>query len=108
MHLEDAGFIMRPADTPEKLARLRKLPARTFVARNAAGGRYYIYADPDVCKCAFVGDGRAMQAFRDMRRTPQPDVVGPGGVSPENQIIRDMDADMGDVPDGDILDFRFQ
>src|SRR4051812_2624704 len=28
MKLEDAGFIMRRADTPEKMAQLRKLPPR--------------------------------------------------------------------------------
>jgi hypothetical protein len=50
-----------------------------------------------------------MQAYRDMRRAglPQPDNVSPSATAPERMIIRDMDADMGDVPDGDVLDYRF-
>ena len=33
MRLEDMGFVMRPADTPAQIERLRALPARTFVGR---------------------------------------------------------------------------
>jgi hypothetical protein len=45
MRLEDMGFIMRPANTPEQMGRLRPLPARKFVARTKDGNRYYLYAD---------------------------------------------------------------
>jgi hypothetical protein len=110
MKLENAGFVMRIADTPQKLERLRRLPPRTFVSRTGANGRYYLYAEPDVCKCVFLGDERALRAYRDMRRAglPQPDVVGPSGINAENQIIQDMDVDAGfDVPFGDILDYRY-
>ncbi len=34
MKLEDVGFVMRPANTPQQLERLRLLPPRTFVARS--------------------------------------------------------------------------
>jgi hypothetical protein len=109
MKLEDAGFVMRNADSAEKLARLRVLPPRQFVSRTGKSGRYYLWADPDTCRCVFVGHERAMQAYRDMRRAglPQPDNVSPSAIAPERMIIRDMDADMGDVPDGDVLDYRF-
>src|SRR6201999_1934462 len=82
MHLEDAGFIVRVADTPQKLEQLRKLPARQFIARTKPGGRYFLYADPDFCKCLFVGNQSAMQAFRDMSGTAlaQPDKVPASGV----------------------------
>jgi hypothetical protein len=77
MKLEDAGFVMRRADTPEHMAQLRKLPPRMFATRMGKTGRYFIWADPDTCRCAFVGTEKAMQAFRDMRRArlPQPDNV---------------------------------
>jgi len=108
MKLEDAGFVMRRADTPEKLARLQLLPPRKFVSRTGASGRYYLYADPDDCRCVFVGRATAYQAFRDMRaKLPQPDNVGPGGNNVEGEIVRDMDADAFDVPMDDILDYRF-
>src|SRR5262249_55695354 len=77
MKLEDAGFIMRRADTPEKMAQLRKLPPHRFATRVGKTGRYYIWADPEKCQCAFVGTERAFQAYRDMQRAglPQPDNV---------------------------------
>ena len=110
MKLEDAGFVMRRADTPDKLARLRLIPPRQFVTRTGKSGRYYLWADADYCKCVFVGSARALQSFKDMRtRLPQPDNVGPGGINPENLIIHDMDLDAGiDVPDGDVLDYHME
>ena len=112
MRLSNAGFIMRPANTPEQHARLRQLPPRKFVARTKAGRRYFLYADPDVCKCVFLGDERAMQAYRDMVSPPQgvPTVpVAPRGATPEQLIIEDMRADLHNgIPDGDILDFAHE
>ena len=110
MRLEDAGFVMRRADTPEKVARLRLIPPRQFVSRTGRSGRYYLWADPDTCRCVFVGGAGALQSFKDMRRrVPQPDNVGAGssGINPETMIIHDMDQDAGiNVPDGDVLDYH--
>ena len=107
MKLEDAGFIMRRATTPDHIARLRQLPPHKFVARMGPSGRYYVYADAEVCKCAFVGTERALQAYRDMRaKLPQPDNVGTGGFSVEQQIIHDMINDGVGEPGSDIIDYR--
>jgi hypothetical protein len=110
MKLEDAGFIMRRADTAEKMAQLRKLPPRRFATRMGKTGRYFLWADPDTCQCVFVGNERAYQAFRDMRRAalPQPDNVPPSGVDPMGLMMHDMDMDAGiNVPNGDVLDYQF-
>ena len=112
MKLEDAGFIMRRADTPEKMAQLRKLPPRKFATRVGKTGRYYIWADPETCQCAFVGTERAYQAFRDMRRAalPQPDNVPASGCGDGrwSLMMHDMDMDAGiNVPDGDVMDYQF-
>jgi hypothetical protein len=68
--LTAAGFQIRPADTPEKQAQLATLPPhRLLTERNdASGGPQlgYIYADPEGCHCAFVGDARAYQAFQQL------------------------------------------
>lgn len=108
MRLVDAGFIMRPADTPYKIERLKLLPPRKFVRRKTGAGHYYIYADPNYCKCALVGSERAMQTYRDMVRPPaaSPTVsVPPSGASPAGEMINELNSDIG-VPDGDILDFN--
>jgi hypothetical protein len=110
MKLEDAGFVMRRADTPEKMAQLRKLPPRKFATRVGQSGRYYLWADPESCQCVFVGTERALQAFRDMRRAalPQPDNVPASGPDPMGLMMHDMDMDAGiNVPNGDVLDYQF-
>jgi hypothetical protein len=103
-HLEAAGFVMRPADTPQKMAILKKLPPHRFIARSNAGRRYYVYADASYCRCAFVGDEKALQAYRDIAaaRLPQVPDLPPSGVSPVHEMIRDIDADIG-VPDDDLF-----
>ena len=70
MKLEDAGFVVRVADTPAKFDRLRTLPPRKFIRRVKTGQPYFMYADPDACKCVFVGDADAMKSYRGMRRLP--------------------------------------
>jgi hypothetical protein len=70
MKLEDMGFVMRAANMPGQIERLRQLPPRTFVARTKSGRRNYLYADPDYCKCVFVGDELAMKNYRDLLSPP--------------------------------------
>jgi hypothetical protein len=112
MKLEDAGFIMRRADTPEHMAQLRRLPPRQFATRMGKTGRYFIWADPDTCRCALVGTEKAMQAFRDMRRAGVAQFHNvPGrdrGNAPMDLMLHDMDMDAGiNVPDGDVIDYQF-
>jgi hypothetical protein len=108
MRLEDMGFVMRPADTPARIERLRLLPPRTFVARSKDGRRYYLYADPDYCKCVFVGDELAMKNYHDLTLPPPqaPMAIGGGRPSIASEMIQDMDPVVGGtIYDGDILDF---
>jgi hypothetical protein len=109
MRLEDMGFVMRAADTPAEIERLRLLPPRTFVARAKDGRRYYLYADPDYCKCVFVGDELAMKNYHDLVSPPPqapPMVVGRGKPSVADEMIQEMDPVVGGtIYDGDILDF---
>lgn len=110
MKLEDVGFIMRPANTPAQLERLKLIPPRKFIARTTTSRRYFIYADPDYCVCAFVGDQLAMKNYQDMVSPPPlaPRAVGSDGASPGSQIIEDMDPGVsGSIYEGDILDYRY-
>jgi hypothetical protein len=65
-----AGFKMQPADTPERQTQLATLPPHKLMWQSLrAGGTQtmgYIYADPDVCHCVFVGDDKAYQAFAQL------------------------------------------
>lgn len=115
MKLEDAGFIARVADTPAKLARLGAVPARKFIRRVKAGRAYYLYADPDLCKCVYLGSQDAMNNYRAMvtKRRQQfllqsPDAQLPVTLAPEHIMVQDIDADAdAAMRPGDILDYQF-
>jgi len=102
MKLEDAGFKMKEANTPQKMARLNSIPPYRFVPHRKNGARYYVYADP-TCRCAFVGDENAMKTYRDMvappRSTGLPGVGeisrDTGGANLENEMQQEMDDESG-------------
>ena len=59
-----AGFAVKYADTPEKHAILRRLPPDKLVLRKRGGKTYYVYADPTICRCVYVGTPQAYQAYQ--------------------------------------------
>jgi hypothetical protein len=65
--LAASGFVMKPADSPDKAADLQKLPPRQLVPQQRDGQPYYVYADPDVCKCIWAGDQKAFAQFQQLR-----------------------------------------
>lgn len=105
MKLEDSGFKMREANTPEKMTRLKSLPTHKFVRRTRKGVPYFIYADPDYCKCAYVGSQQAMDIFRGMNApssglpgyTGPADTSKPSGANTEADMVTDM-GDDGNEP----------
>ena len=64
--LTQAGFRELSADTPEKISHLQTLPTRKFVKRNRDGKTYYVYADPEYCKCLYVGTGPQYAQYRSL------------------------------------------
>lgn len=50
-----AGFKVMAADTAEKQKMLHSLPTRTVTRIVRPDNAYYIYADPDLCACLYVG-----------------------------------------------------
>jgi hypothetical protein len=69
--LTAAGFKMGVADTPEKLAELKKFPQRKIVPHEDGDKLVYLYADADNCKCAFAGDEEAYKKYQKLTRTKQ-------------------------------------
>lgn len=64
--LSAAGFQVKLADTPEKVASLQKLPPNKFTVQNQNGQPVYIYADPTVCGCLYVGTQDNFAAYQQM------------------------------------------
>jgi len=69
--LTAAGFKKGAADTPEKLAELKKLPQREVVAYKDGAKIVYIYADAQNCKCAYAGDEEAYRKYQKFTQTKQ-------------------------------------
>ncbi|MFT9259000.1 MAG: hypothetical protein ABF535_13150, partial [Acetobacter sp.] len=67
-HLAAAGFAFQPANTPERQAMLNRLPAHRFVTRMRDGQPFYIYSDPAVCDCLYVGDQSAYARYQQYRQ----------------------------------------
>jgi hypothetical protein len=63
-----AGFQVEPADTPQKQEQLRALPPHTLLPVPVGAGETidYVYADPDLCHCLFVGNSKAYQTFAQL------------------------------------------
>jgi hypothetical protein len=64
--LTQAGFEMRPANTPERRTMLAALPADHFVQRVRGDVIHYVYADPRVCDCLYVGSRDAYERYEQI------------------------------------------
>jgi hypothetical protein len=76
-HKEDsltaAGFTARPANTPQRVAMLKRLPADRFVQKPSGNTVHYVYADPLVCGCLYVGTEQAYAQY--VRNEQQQDLA---------------------------------
>ena len=89
MRLRSAGFKVRPAATAQEIDLLRRAPPRVMLSRTEQGRRYYVLADPDFCKCVFVGDEQALRTYRDTSMSPSPPPPA------TEMAIRELDAALG-------------
>ena len=62
-NLAAAGFIVRPANTPERQAMLNRVPPHRFILRAHGNTVNYVYADPLVCDCLYVGSQQAYDQY---------------------------------------------
>lgn len=90
--LISSGFNPKAAATPEMVARLMSLPSNQFILRNKGDRRYYVYADPAGCTCAYVGSVAAMDKYRASFGALPADALSSGG-SPEQNMINSMESD---------------
>lgn len=110
--LVDSGFVLRSANTPELMARAKRhLKPNHFVSRTSADGTYYLYFDPDYCKCVFAGDERAMRTYRDMTSpgplAPTIALTDPRGSTAAQVIEQQAQQDADDFHPNGLLGFRF-
>jgi len=59
-----AGFKFVPANTPQRQASFKTLPPHKFSREIKDGRVFYVYPDPTVCVCLYVGDQAAYGKYR--------------------------------------------
>jgi hypothetical protein len=62
--LAAAGFIMKPANTRARQVMLSRLPPHQFLIRANGNTTHFVYADPLVCDCLYVGTQQAYDTYR--------------------------------------------
>lgn len=62
--LAAAGFTLVPANTPQRQAKLASLPPHKFSRQVRNNAVIFIYADPTICDCLYVGDQAAYDRYR--------------------------------------------
>jgi hypothetical protein len=53
--LADSGFKVVPLKTAGQLAQFKKLPAHQLTRKNYQGKTVWVYADPSLCGCLYMG-----------------------------------------------------
>ena len=64
--LAAAGFRIKPANTPDRIQSLQTLPPNRFVQEQLNGQEVWIYSDPLVCHCLYVGTPQAYQYYHQL------------------------------------------
>jgi hypothetical protein len=62
--LAAAGFRMQPADTTEQRKHLTKMPPYRLSSHTENGNVVYTYADPENCRCVYVGGPEEYSAYQ--------------------------------------------
>ncbi len=60
--LAAAGFQVRPADSPHRVAAMKRLPPNKFVMKVVNGNP--VYADPLDCNCVYFGTQQNWDAYK--------------------------------------------
>ena len=64
--LAAAGFRVQPANSAERIRSLQTLPPNRFVLQDLNGRQVWLYSDPVVCHCLYVGSPEAYQAYHQL------------------------------------------
>ncbi len=77
--LSRAGFQAQPANTPQRQAALTSLQPHKFAMQIRNGKSVWVYADPTICHCLYLGDQFAydnyMVAMQEKQRREYAEVV---------------------------------
>lgn len=102
-YLRSAGFKVKFANDAAGQKALRDLPAHRMVMHKTANGARYLFADPKICVCIFVGTAGNLQSYRDILANPLP---GADNVSPDYKTQASaMIGDMSNIENDSLADY---
>jgi hypothetical protein len=61
--LSSAGFKATPPQTPAQVASLKSLPAHKLAKTTLKGKTVWVYSDPTICGCLYIGNQAAYDAY---------------------------------------------
>lgn len=98
-YLESAGFKAKFATDAAGREALEKLPSHRFVVHTNARGARYLYADPKMCVCIFVGTRENFLNYQDILRQPLPqaDFVSPDYKTQSSALLSDDPIDSAGI-----------
>ena len=102
-YLRSAGFKIKFATDAADKQVMNRLPLHRLVAHKTAGGVHYLFADPKICVCIFVGTADNLASYRSIVANPVPrvDNVGPDYKTQASALL----SDMSDIEDDSLADY---
>lgn len=92
-YLRSAGFRIKFATDAAGEKAMRALPPHRMVMHKTANGPRYLFADPNICVCIFIGTTGNLQSYRDIVADPLPGTsnnVGPDYKTQASALLGDM------------------
>ena len=102
-YLRSAGFKIKFATDAADKQVMSRLPVHRIVAHKSGGGVHYLFADPKICVCIFVGTKDNLESYRSIVANPVPrvDNVGPDYRTQAGALL----SDMSDIEDDSLADY---
>ena len=102
-YLRSAGFKIKFATDAADKQVMNRLPLHRLVAHKSGGGVHYLFADPKICVCFFVGTADNLASYRSIVANPVPRVVnvGPDFKTQASALL----SDMSDIEDDSLADY---
>ena len=89
--LESAGFRTVPANTPERIELLKTLPAKKVAPVDRNGQIFYVYSDPDGCRCLRVGREAQYEIYQRLQAGKQETTLGRTRTDTSSDVLQGFD-----------------
>ena len=89
--LENAGFKTIAANTPERIQVLKTLPPKKVTPVDRNGEIFYVYADPDGCRCLRVGRQEQYEMYQRLQAGKQATTLDRTRTSTNGDVLKGFD-----------------